>query len=165
MELKKNFKVIFIACLLFLSTAFLHACRNHFYNYNGATAKQENRLALLAEGAHDQFLQTTDLSIKYTYSQKSNRIELSGVVDFTAHLKHFETIEYFSLRMHFLDVEGKILQSSRILTADNHQKINKMAFKQNLLIPSNAHALAFSYSGRVMGGGESPSAWDFWMVP
>ncbi|HUU39363.1 MAG TPA: hypothetical protein VMW42_00330 [Desulfatiglandales bacterium] len=158
---------------LFLGVAV--ACQGRFLSYRGAVAKQESRIPLLEGGPHTGFWKTQDLSMRYSYRRDQDNMELSGTMELDESLERgFTTLEYLILRVHLLDVEGRVLESKGVLTSEYRHMIKKLSFKGNLKLPQSTTAIAFSYRGRVRDGGGSGrtledagdgDSWDFWIYP
>ena len=57
--------------------------------------------------------------------------------------------------MVFVDNAGTILASRRLVTVEYGRPIDKFTFKRDIIPPSHAVAMAFSFRGRAREGGNS----------
>ena len=151
----------------------LAACQGTLLSYRGRAAKPENRIELKTGGPYHGFYQSRDIAVDYTYLNRADAFQFSGVVKFdNALVYNFRTVENFSLQLNFLDAEGKVIDTTWLASSGYRQEIDDLPFSRTLALPLGTTGLAFSYSGRAREGGssgdESPNGgdtWDFWMTP
>ena len=160
--------------LILLMVIFV-SCKSGFFSYTGALVEPNNRIDLPEESAHKALLKTGDLSVHYSYARDSNRLKLTGFIEFDDSLKYnFSTIENFAFEVHFVNSDSKVIGSSIVVFFSYPQAIETIPFKHSFELPPGTYAMAFSYTGtaRDVGGsdkesGSSGSAdyWRFWMTP
>ena len=104
--------------LLFLMII-LVSCQSGFFSYTGALVERKNRIDLPEEGAHKGLLKTGDLSVHYSYARDSNKLQLTGFIEFDDSLKYnFSSIENFAFDVHFVNSDSKVIGSS--ITGGTH---------------------------------------------
>ena len=138
---------------LFVMFSTLVGCQTTFNKYLGKQVPEPSRI-LLSEGKpHSSLWQTKDLVFQYTCLQESNKLSLSGELTLDELYEQFETLDYLNLWVHFLDSEGKILESKLAWSAASlvvwPGEKKKWSVKSSLDLPSNATAVTFSYMGSV----------------
>ncbi len=170
MFFKTEILIVIKYSILFILIPFFIACSGVNPLSSGAWVEDKNRIPVLQDGQQKGRWQTRDLSINYELRQESNRIHISGVVDFGAYIHMgFSTLEYLTIYMHSLKENGIVLKTKPVKTFGYRRYLDfmgKMSFKGQFDMPADAEivAVAFSYSGTVMEGG-GRSSWDFWKVP
>lgn len=138
---------------LFVMFSSLAGCQTTFNKYLGKQVPEYNRI-LLSEGKPQSSLwQTMDLVFQYTCLQESNKLSLSGELTLDESYDQFETLDYLNLWVHFLDSEGKILDSKLAWSATYSVawpgEKKRWSVKSSLDLPLNAIAVKFSYMGSV----------------
>jgi hypothetical protein len=168
-----EFKVVGSFLLLILMVA----CVGRLTTYNGSWVADENRISLQDGGPHKGNWQTRDMTIEFTYQQKPQNLEISGVVKLGEYLTNgFSTLDYLILDIYTLDADGIVLNSELMLNFGYHRDldlIGEMTFDNQLALPADTAAIAFGYRGRVSEGGGPISksgggdriAWEFWKIP
>ena len=69
----------------------------------------------------------------------------------------------FHMNLLLADAQGRILSQQSIATALNMNVTDYIDFITSVILPPQAAYMAFAYSGRVQGLGESPVA--IWSYP
>jgi hypothetical protein len=173
MKFNKTKKILSNIFLLLVFILAFTSCYGSLFSYVGATVDAQNRISLLEKGPHQGQWSTRDLSVDYLYNWDKKDIKLSGVVQFNKHLEYnFTMIDHFSLWIHFIDEEGKILENRVIAVAGYRKMLQNLSFEHNLKLPLKATGITFSYDGRAREGGGADrgiegggTSWDFWKVP
>ena len=174
-RIAKSFTMAGVGLLLFVMFSTLAGCQTTFNKYLGKTVPEPNRI-LLSEGKPQSSLwQAEDLSFHYTCLRESNKLSLSGELTLDESYEQFEILNYLNLWVHFLDSEGKILNSKLATNiassvAYTGQK-KKYSIKSSLDFPLNGTAVTFSYMGSVTQVGEwrrgvgDGTNWTFFKSP
>ena len=104
-----------VLTLLGLSFLLLSGCRNYLTPEVGVTARQDARIALVEGGVQNGALNTEDVVLDYSFSESGNMFNLAGKLSFTSSLTNsFPMAKRFSLKMSFLDGEGRVLETINI---------------------------------------------------
>ena len=157
--------------LICLGVLFLSGCANFLTPETGAIARQEARIDLVEGGVQDVVWDTRDLELVYSYSESANTFSLSGELIFDRSLTDsFRVTKRFTLKMSFLDGEGRVLDTvdiSPLISAFNDLSDQKMTIKKSHLRPMGASSIAFNYYGEFKG--DSPrtrgDSWDIFYFP
>ena len=134
----------------FLAMIFLMGCVS---GYAGKMVPLQHRIAAAEGGPHRGLWTGKHIEFNYTYSRTSDQVDISGDISFTKS-SVYKSARDFTLWMHFVDSEGKIVESIALLNTSSFgtgQKINK----QNLSLPAGTNSLTFSYRGES-GSREDP---------
>ena len=170
MHIKENTLIIFKSALLLFLVQLSFACAGVNPMSPGAWVEEKNRIPVLQDGQQKGSWQTPDLLIEYELRKEANRLQISGVVDFGAHItKGFSTLEYLYIYVHVLKDDGIVIKTIPVKTFGyrrNLDLLGKMSFNGHFDMSADVDivAVAFSYSGTVMEGG-GRTTWDFWKVP
>ncbi len=159
-------------CMLF-GVLFLSGCANYLKPEIGAIARKDARIELDKKGVQDGLWTTNDLSLTYSYSQSGNTFDFSGVLSLDRSLTDsFPVVKRFSLKMNFLDGEGRVLDTVDITpmfsysgVVSDHLKIQSISS-----FPAGTSFLAFNYFGIFKGGGgggdeRGGGDWDIFYFP
>jgi hypothetical protein len=177
MRKKMKALVEFKAFGSFLLIILLVACAGRFGAYEGSWVAEDQRISLQDGGPHKGNWQTRDVAIEYAYQQKSQHLQISGVIKLGSYLTNgFRTLEYLILDIYTLDADGIVLNSELMLNFGYRRDLDfvgEMTFGNQLALPPDTVAIAFGYRGRVSDGGGrirnnsggDRIAWDFWKMP
>ena len=147
-------KYFMVFTLLWLLTA----CQTNIFTFDGATIKEGLSVPLKAGGPHKGTWSYEDVSIDFTYTRGSNTLQISGDV----HLAIQGYTESFTVRLHFVDKNNKIIGTKAIIGAGYRQEVETYRFNDTFEVPSGT--IAFSYDGEVRGISDDGS-WSFWVDP
>jgi hypothetical protein len=170
MRIKANILILSRSLILCFLTLLSLACAGVNPLSPGAWVEDKDRIPVLHQGEQKGTWQTRDLSIAYELTQKADKLELSGIVDFGAYLtKGFSTLGYLTIYIHALKDNGIVLKTVPVKTFGYRRDfdlLGKMSFKGHFDMPAGADivAVAFSYSGTALDNG-GRITWDFWKVP
>ena len=171
---------ILIAFKLFgltILTISLVACAGKVFTYKGSWVAEDDRISLQSGGPHKGKWQTRDVAIEYAYQQKTENLQISGVLTLGDYLTTgFSTLDYLTVDFFALNADGIVLKSELIRTFGSRRYIDylgKMSFNKQIELPADTTAIAFAYRGRVTQGGggigETKQGdridWDFWKIP
>jgi hypothetical protein len=166
MRLERQKPIPVIWCLFIFLSASLLACESRFYTYRGAVADQEERVVIAAGGPHPGIWRTIDLTLSFQYTKEADRLDLAGEIELDESFRYnFITLEHFSMRVNFLDLDGRVLESVSVFNSGYRQRLETFYFNRRLDLPDGATAMTFSYNGRVRESGQNSSFWDFWKTP
>jgi len=137
--------------------------------WKGHNVRKDNRIPLEeTAGKTSGVWKTGDLTLKYDYLIKGNRIQLDGETTLTEKLTHFTTLDHLSIMVQFLDREGMVL-GHEILYISSYKAwipMINLSFSRSFVLPSETASMSFSYSGKVSdGSGDDGIDWDFWSTP
>lgn len=165
MKSKGKFPKTVKSVLLLLLVVGLAACQVGMYG-QGLVASPENRIELLEGGPHSGGFETSEFGVVYSYSNFLDSIKMSGEVKWEERFTTvFPVLKRFNLRVHFLNAEGRVLQSKTIATAPFMTSFYDLRFEHRLKLPPDTAAMVFSYRGQAMANGWQGETWDFWNAP
>ena len=148
---------------------FLHGCVIGMAGWKGHNVREENRIHLGNNaGKSSGVWKTDDLSLKYDYLIRGDRIQLDGETTLTDKLTHFTTLDHLSIMVQFLDKEGVVLGHEILYISSSRTWIPmaRLSFSRSFILPSKTASMSFSYSGKVSDGiGDEGIDWDFWNTP
>ncbi len=147
----------------------LHGCMGGMAGWKGHIVRKDNRIPLEeTAGKIRGVWKTGDLSLRYDYLIKGNRIQFDGETTLTEKLTHFTTLDHLSIMVQFLDREGMVLGHEIIYISSYRAWIPmiNLSFSRSFVLPSETASMSFSYSGKVSdGNGDDGIDWDFWSTP
>ena len=158
-------KVLLI--LLWLCVLCLSGCANFLTPEIGAIARQEARIDLVEGGVQDAVWDTRDLELTYSYSESGNAFNLFGKLVFDRSLTDsFRVNGRFSLKMSFLDDEGRVLETvdiSPLISSFNELSNQDIKIRKSLVRPVGANSIAFNYYGDFRGN-DRETRGDGWSI-
>jgi len=162
--LKIKYIVIWACCIIIL-----HGCMGGMAGWKGHIVREDNRIPLEeTAGKTSGVWKTGDLSLKYDYLKRGDRIQLDGEATLTDKLTHFTTLDYLSIMVQFLDRKGMVMGHEILYISSPRAWIPmvRLSFSRSFALPSETASMSFSYSGKVSdGGGDDGIDWDFWSTP
>lgn len=162
--LKIKYIVAIVLCIFFLN-----GCVSGMAGWKGHNVREENRIPLKeTSGKTSGVWKTGDLSLKYDYLIRGNRIQLNGEAILMDKLTHFTTLDSLSIMVQFLDIEGIVLGHEILYISSSRASINmvRLSFSRSFMLPSKTAFMSFSYSGKVSDGiGDDGIDWSFWFTP
>jgi len=166
MKLILNIKYIvaWVYCIICL-----HGCMGGMAGWKGHNVRKDNRISIVETAGKTRGVwETGDLSLKYEYLIRGDRIELDGETILTDKLTHFTTLDHLSIMVQFLDTEGMVLGHEILFMSSSRALIPmiRISFNRSFALPSETTSMSFSYSGKVRdGSGDDGIDWDFWSTP
>jgi hypothetical protein len=157
-----------------LSLGWLAACVHVSWNWKGATAKQEDNVALMTAGPHEGIWRTHDLVVNYSYTEDNGNLNMEGTIDVAYHIQvGFTSLSNFSVYLNLLDESNLVVSSRLIAMAVGGSPIRTLRFEEQLDVPGTATEINFSYSGIATEGGsvhtagsdDGGSSYSFWKNP
>jgi hypothetical protein len=156
----------------FLIAAFcivsLSGCVSGMAGWKGHIVKKENRIKLdKIAGNAGGVWETGDLSIKYEYQVKGEKIELEGKISLADKITHFSNLDYLSVMVQFIDAEGRVMDHKTVYSSYRSWfPFIMLSFSRSFVVPTGTDYMSFSYSGRVSDGiGDDGIDWSFWSTP
>ena len=171
MHIKNNNLIFSNLIILFFLIISLFGCAGSNPLRPGAWVAEENRVSLLDSGQRKGSWQTRDLSIVYEILPEEKSIQISGVVEFANYITTgFNALEYLTIYIHVLEADGFVEHVKEIKTFGYRRSfdlLGQLAFDTRMDLSEDAVAIAFSYNGKVIEGGDRgvETAWDLWKVP
>lgn len=156
----------FVLVLFFAGMLSLMGCANFVQPEIGSIALQDSRIRLTPNGVQDAVWSTDDLELKYSISETDDTFLISGELAFDRSLTDsFNVAEYFSLKMSFLDSEGKVLQTVDITPLVYYlgDLQEKMGIQASTERPTGADSIVFNYYG-VFKGSAPEVGGDEWSI-
>lgn len=93
------------------------------------------------------------LDVDFSYSKASGSVDLAGTVNFADSMTlNFTVLQDFHISALFLDENGRVLDTQAVTT--DRDGFNPVPFRKKLILPANAVALAFTYQGTAIEGGD-----------
>jgi hypothetical protein len=143
--------------------------------YTGRAARPDNRIPLESGGSHAAIWMTGDLALHYTYRWTGQELAITGQVEPQARITHFQVIRHLSVRIHFLDADGIILDTRTLWQPGALVNVDmvKWTFDHRWPLPAETRAIGFSYTGAVQDTSGSNAGddiggavdWEFWYGP
>ena len=151
----------------------LMACQNTPFSYTDKQAGPRSRVGLETSAQHSATWHGEDLTIDYTTVFSAGKFQISGAVQLDRYLvMGYMYLKYLYIHMHFLDADGKIIESHPVFNAGYRSPRRDIAFTKTVTLPPAAAGLAFSYSGFAREYDGDPgernmlnSGWAFWQTP
>ena len=165
------FTMVVAGLFLFVMFSTLTGCQTTFNKYLGKMVPEPNRIALPESKPQSSVWKTKDLVFQYTSDRESDKLTLSGELALNESYEQFENLKYLNLWVHFLDSEGKILDSKLAWSVASQVAYTgekkKWPVKSSLDLPLNATAVTFSYTGSVSqgAGADNTNQWIFYKSP
>ena len=150
-------RVLITVTILTIYAGFLIGCQASLFTYRGKTAEKEIRIPVLKGGPHTGTFESDDLVVKYQYTVTPDTLAISGDVDLL--LGSFKPF-LLKLKLHFLDADNKILDTTRVVNGAHRIPARTYDFDKRLHAPSGTTAIAFSYKGSVYEYG-GDNGWSF----
>ena len=165
MRINRDYKPVFKGIMLFVSISTLIACQSSVFSYRGKMVAEDSRIVLKEGGPHKGVWETKDFTFNYTYTQKADRLEISGELTLDNYISMVEILDYLFFRVNFIDSDGK-LQESKMLLGTTYNSHNFRWFvKREIVLPSYANAVGFSYMGSIREGGGQGLQLFLWFSP
>jgi hypothetical protein len=156
--------------VLWCSVVFLSGCATFLKPEAGAIARQEARIDLTEKSVQEDLWKTKDLQLAYSITKSDSTFNFRGELVFDQSLTYsFGTIERFSLKMSFLDGEGRVLETVDItpMYAAFGSVPDRLSIKASGAEPAGAAAIAFNYFGLFKGDNNEMggSDWQIFYFP
>ena len=152
----------------------LAGCASVEISTEGRETLPEARIALSDAAEGGGMWEGRDLWVSFDWVRSGDALNLSGTVGFFKPVADgFAALSEFTLRVHLLDADGRVISTAGVATAAYRKPITPLTFERRVTISPETNAMAFSYSGRAIeGGGDGRPgsrndgiSWEFWQVP
>jgi hypothetical protein len=155
---------------LILISVILLGCQSTSLAPMGRTVPQNKWIFLSQSGDQSGTWRSEDLLLNYKYDRYENQLSISGIIRFAGRImNNYGIVQYFHLDAIPVDAQGKVLDMIGLTTAGDLNTVydNPIDFDKILTLPPGTAAMAFSYRGRVSGGGSGFDGgfMDFWEYP
>jgi hypothetical protein len=127
------------------------------------TIQKGSQIPLKESGDSSGHFQDGYVKLSYQYASTGDGIKFTGSVWFEdAIIMNYLFVDTFHLDLLLADAQGKVVSQQSIATASNMNVTDSIDFITPVILPSQATCIAFAYTGRVHGLGESPmSIWSY----
>lgn len=110
---------------------------------------------------------SNDLSLSYHYLVSDQTLKINADITLATKLTHFSVMDRLRIWLHFVNSEGRVLESRVIYTSPYRKSISmlNLGFRRSFPMPPNSVAMAFTYAGKVSEGSRDKDggiSWDFW---
>jgi hypothetical protein len=153
--------------VLFTVVCLLVGCAGLSTAYRGSTVPEGYRVPIL-QGAHSDVWRTEDIIIDYRYKLSQASLHITGDVRFAGRISgNFQSIPYFYMSLISLDAQGRVLQTSPLMTNSPYSNSEDLQpFSKVLALPPGVASISFEYGGNaITAGGRSGNSMDFWLYP
>lgn len=157
----------FLLIVVSLGALLLAGCASYIRPELGAVAQPEARIDLVGDGVENAAWQSKDLTLTYSYAQSADIFTFSGSLSFHRSLTDsFGVAKTFSLKMSFLDKDGRVLETADItpLFSSFGTVPDRLPVQLSLPRPAAASALAFNYFGVFRSGHQADMGGDEWEI-
>ena len=143
-------RIVALGTLIALSLV-MTACGTIPTSFQGRESDPASRIMLDDGGPHAGTWTAPELALTYDYNWDPSILDISGSVALDDYIRHgHDRLLYLDLRVNYIDAEGFILGSHRVLYINyDWMTYNQYPFTISLTAPANTTAIAFSYSGRA----------------
>jgi hypothetical protein len=163
----KRLSVLLLAVLI--AGTFLPACQGTSSNIQqqsmmAQTLQKSSLKPLDRSGQSTGNFQDGYVKVGYRYTPGEEGLRVSGSVWFgDAIVMNYLFVDAFHMDILLTDAQGRVVSQQSIATASNMNVTDSIEFMTTVSLPQQANYMAFSYTGRVHGLGESPMA--IWYYP
>jgi hypothetical protein len=163
----KSFNVLLLAVLIV--GTFLPACQGTSSNIQqqsmmAQTLQKSSLKQLDRSGQSTGNFQDGYVKVSYRYTPGEDGLRISGSVWFgDAIVMNYLFVGTFHMDILLADAQGQVVSQQSLATALNMNVADSIEFMTTVSLPPQANYMAFSYTGRVHGLGESPMA--IWYYP
>jgi hypothetical protein len=164
-------KLGYAKCLrLILLTAVVVGCQSLSFDPRGRTVPETSWISLPQSGESSGTWTNEDLTLLYKFVRNQSQLNVSGTIQFADRITDsFLIIQYFHLDAIPVDARGKVLDMIGLTTAGQVNTLfdRSVDFRNNLTLPPDTAAIAFSYRGRAYegDGADGGGIMDFWEYP
>jgi hypothetical protein len=128
------------------------------------TLQKSSQIPLVSSRESSGHFQDGYVKVSYRSTPTGDSLNVSGSVWFgDAVVMNYLFVDTFHMDMLVADAQGKIVSQQSIATAVNLNVTESIEFITSVFLPPEATCMAFTYTGRVHGLGESPMA--IWSYP
>lgn len=162
----KGFHFVYLCIFCLFMPLQLAGCQGGPGSSHNRVVLPAKRVALQDGGFYPGQWETVEFRLSYRYAKTMDSIKISGELvwhdDFTI---SFSQLEYFTLWVHFLDGEGRVIDRYPVAHAPYMKAFQTMRFYRELHPGSLTKAMAFSYHGNAITEKRTGDEWAFWHHP
>lgn len=142
----------------------LSGCQGTMLNTSniGQTIQPAARIALVSTGPQSGRFSDGYVTVHYRYTPASGNLQMSGTVQFgSAITGNFTMVQTFDLGLLLGDAQGRVLMQQGLTASPPTSVSDSLDFNTNLLLPSQAVSMAFTYNMLVNaeGRGDPTTLW------
>jgi hypothetical protein len=119
------------------------------FGCSGVTISEDRRIPLMANRPYKGASKTAHYNLEYSFTFHHKAADETGRMEFTGHLKPTRPLETLSIRLQFLDAEGKIIDTEPIYGSGFRGGAGKATIQKHFKTPPGAAAIAFTHYGVV----------------
>ncbi len=120
-----------------------------FFGCTGITIREDRRIPLVANQPYEGVSKTINYILEYSFTFHHKAGDETGSMEFTGNLKPTRPLNTLSIRLQFLDSEGKIIDTERIYGSGYGGGAGKATIQKHFETPPGAVAIAFAHSAEV----------------
>jgi hypothetical protein len=124
---------------------------SHFllFGCTGATIREDRRIPLVANQPYEGVSKTGHYILEYSFTFHPKASDETGSMEFTGNLKPTRPLENLSIRLQFLDSEGKVIDMEPIYGSGHMGGASKATIQKRFETPPGTVAIAFSHYASV----------------
>jgi hypothetical protein len=135
-----------IAIAIFVLGTSLWSCQTTGSSYAGKPARPENQISVSNGPKGTGTWYGKHIAIGYRWQRSGDQLDLECEVDFE--LGRSQRLRYFFLGVSFVDSEGIVISSERLLTTGGIGR-RKVPASKRFILPPQTQAIAFFYKGEI----------------
>ena len=144
-EIKKIYKQTLVGGMIaiVLCSQFL------LFGCTGATIREDLRIPLVSNQPYEGVSKTGHYILEYRFTFHPKATDETGSMEFTGNLKPTRPLETLSIRMQFLDSEGKVIDMQPIYGSGFRAGAGKATIQKRFETPPGTVAIAFTHYAAV----------------
>jgi hypothetical protein len=119
------------------------------FGCTGITIREDLRIPLVANQPSEGVSKTAHYILEYSFTFHHKAADETGRMEFTGNLKPTRPLDTLSIRLQFLDAEGKIVATESIYGSGYGGGAGKATIQKHFETPPGAVAIAFTHSAVV----------------
>ena len=119
------------------------------FGCTGLTIREDRRIPLVANQPSQGVSKTAYYNLEYSFTFHHKAADETGSMEFTGNLKPTTPLATLSIRLQFLDAEGKVIDTERIYGSGYKGGAGKATIQKHFETPPGAVAMAFAYSAET----------------
>ena len=146
MKMKHVFEKIHPNALMGWMIVLLLCSQFPLFGCTGITIREDRRIPLVANQPYEGVSKTINYILEYNFTFHHKAADETGSMEFTGNLKPTRPLNTLSIRLQFLDSEGKIIDTERIYGSGYRDGAGKATIQKHFETPPGAAAIAFAHS-------------------
>jgi hypothetical protein len=119
------------------------------FGCSGATIREDRRIPLVANQPYEGVSKTGHYILEYSFTFHPKATDETGSMEFTGNLKPTRPLETLSIRLQFLDSEGKVIDMQPIYGSGFRGGAGKATIQKRFETPPGTVAIAFTHYAAV----------------